>query len=615
MLQDQADYSLTRLHSSHLLGITEALRVMLLSQWWSRMWVFQEVIVASRVDFQYAGVEAPLEMFTNAAASCLQDPNYAMPLKSDIAAVLHHYAKVLGDIAYWRGFWGEQQSTRHRSKSSELIALLRATAMRKASDDRDRVFALLGLFNLRTPLVPDYEQSTARVFMSVSWNSIQDTRTLEALCGDLGRKNRSDLPSWTADWSAIVHDGDKMRMKLLGKYKACGDQMATAILDTGRSLANLIEINQQLVGRLWIPSWAEAVFQTLEAWKPAWSRPLWESTGPSNIYGVILSLNSRLFDTFDTFCVQQDINLIYEQPSGGRLCGLARSVGTVDIVNEPLYEPIGPHAVVHTMEWIATHAGISQAAITDMRDLVFDMRGLVFDMKYVDGQYHRLEDLDLDSLSCWVAERIVHARNEGDHLKIEDDLGFDLVFRTLAIRRKVFRTTSGRVGWGPLDTQPGDDIYVLPGGNTPFVMRSASDEYGVKVHRLVGDCFLNGEMDYVFPPSTHWCPDPKHSVFPAVFWSECKNDLIKYFNESVKRAVNAAMETTPKQMRETMPVLQYIDKPGVFDAWMAEVLEWASTYQLANKLPLHLRDPESALCTAFRNLEKMPKPEGHITIV
>ncbi|KAK8061081.1 hypothetical protein PG997_015302 [Apiospora hydei] len=134
-------------------------------------------------------------------------------------------------MAYWRNLLGRKRSRGHQGSTAELLGLLRATAMRKASDDRDRVFALLGLVDLGTRLVPDYQQSKARVFMSVSWASISETGTLDVLCGDLGRKNRgeSGLPSWTADWSAMFHNNDEARIKLLDKYKACGSQKAKAI--------------------------------------------------------------------------------------------------------------------------------------------------------------------------------------------------------------------------------------------------------------------------------------------------------------------------------------------------------------------------------------------------
>ena len=60
------------------------------------------------------------------------------------------------------------------------------------------------------------------------------------------------------------------------------------------------------------------------------------------------------------------------------------------------------------------------------------------------------------------------------------------------------------MGLGPPDTRPGDELYVLHGGNVPFIVRTTREKfvsagreqaslptvYGV----LVGNCFLDGFM-------------------------------------------------------------------------------------------------------------------------
>ncbi|KAK8007764.1 hypothetical protein PG989_001754 [Apiospora arundinis] len=267
IMQEQEQYSLRRLHPSHLLGLAEALRIMTMSQWWTRMWVFQEVVVAKSVVYLYSGVEAPLEMFTE-AASCLQNYGYPMPLQSDVANVLHHYSKTLSDIERWRDFRGKHPSRPRLDNTSDLLGLLRATSARKASDDRDRVFALLGLLDLKEHLlVPDYQKTTAEVFMSVCWANIKETRTLDVLCGDLGRKNRSDLPSWTADWSAIVSDSDEARLKLLEKYNACGPAKANPI-QNWEELRIAMESSSVDIGLSFeVPPWVAHVFMALASRK------------------------------------------------------------------------------------------------------------------------------------------------------------------------------------------------------------------------------------------------------------------------------------------------------------------------------------------------------------
>lgn len=68
--------------------------------------------------------------------------------------------------------------------------------------------------------------------------------------------------------------------------------------------------------------------------------------------------------------------------------------------------------------------------------------------------------------------------------------------------RRFFVTKSGYMGLGPKDLRAGDEVVVLHGGDTPFLVREVGlDEEGRVnleergTHRLVGDCYVHGLMD------------------------------------------------------------------------------------------------------------------------
>ncbi|KAI1299868.1 heterokaryon incompatibility protein-domain-containing protein [Xylaria venustula] len=61
----------------------------------------------------------------------------------------------------------------------------------------------------------------------------------------------------------------------------------------------------------------------------------------------------------------------------------------------------------------------------------------------------------------------------------------------LTIWRKFCVTQGGRFGQIPADSQPGDRICVLVGGEVPFVIRPT----GRGTYTLVGECYLDGVMD------------------------------------------------------------------------------------------------------------------------
>lgn len=77
------------------------------------------------------------------------------------------------------------------------------------------------------------------------------------------------------------------------------------------------------------------------------------------------------------------------------------------------------------------------------------------------------------------------------------------------LRRRFFITHNGIIGLGPPKTEIGDDIYVLLGGQAPFILREAGTReihqmpptksrvgiVGRNCSELIGDCYAHGFMD------------------------------------------------------------------------------------------------------------------------
>ncbi|KAF8857796.1 hypothetical protein BDZ45DRAFT_674423 [Acephala macrosclerotiorum] len=57
--------------------------------------------------------------------------------------------------------------------------------------------------------------------------------------------------------------------------------------------------------------------------------------------------------------------------------------------------------------------------------------------------------------------------------------------------RRFFITENGYMGLGRPEV--GDEVWVLFGGDTPFVLRPSTSDPGC--HLLVGDCYVHGLMD------------------------------------------------------------------------------------------------------------------------
>lgn len=66
--------------------------------------------------------------------------------------------------------------------------------------------------------------------------------------------------------------------------------------------------------------------------------------------------------------------------------------------------------------------------------------------------------------------------------------------------RRFFITRTGGMGLGPPQTRVNDQIFLLDGGDYPFLLRPAGgsslddhDDIG-ESHKLVGDCYVHGIM-------------------------------------------------------------------------------------------------------------------------
>lgn len=74
-------------------------------------------------------------------------------------------------------------------------------------------------------------------------------------------------------------------------------------------------------------------------------------------------------------------------------------------------------------------------------------------------------------------------------------LGYASQFKTSCGGRRLCVTTSGRLALVPEAARAGDVFAVIPGLQTPYVLRLWRDEAGEREYQLVGECYLDGVMN------------------------------------------------------------------------------------------------------------------------
>jgi hypothetical protein len=207
--------------------------------WWGRIWVVQEVILPPEVIVVHGTICAPWSMFSKAATRCSYHLHHccakdAEKLPRDILVVLTDFCERVLDIEKMRSVCKAGRTNpgqpnrplasnvRHDvTERNSLITLLRRFRNRKATDLRDKVYALLSLVeenNDRPPLLPEYRLNDAEVYIRASLESIYSSGPLSVLSVDVARKYRQDMPSWVPDWDAPGDFSHNERIRTINLY-------------------------------------------------------------------------------------------------------------------------------------------------------------------------------------------------------------------------------------------------------------------------------------------------------------------------------------------------------------------------------------------------------------
>jgi len=159
-------------------SVIENLRMMLLSPWWQRIWVLQEAAVSKTLSVRYGNVQAPWDVFLEAASSLLArellsggQGNASPP--SDYAKVLQLFTRHVMNCSQLREQWRSEAG-------SGLLDLLQKFSYRQAADERDRVYALLGLVqpSEKDLIEPNYCHGISQVYRNTTIALIRHSRRL-----------------------------------------------------------------------------------------------------------------------------------------------------------------------------------------------------------------------------------------------------------------------------------------------------------------------------------------------------------------------------------------------------------------------------------------------------
>ena len=115
------------------------------------------------------------------------------------------------------------------------------------------------------------------------------------------------------------------------------------------------------------------------------------------------------------------------------------------------------------------------------------------------SQWRRFQEDDIPSYAKWICE-VLDAWNKGVEAHAQLRAGY-VYFRSIlsaTYGRALFVTERGEYGLSDPNVHSGDEVWVLHGGRTPFVLRPRSSgefDESATGFIFVNECYLGGVMD------------------------------------------------------------------------------------------------------------------------
>ncbi|MCJ1383200.1 hypothetical protein MMC17_006313 [Xylographa soralifera] len=432
--------------------------------YFTRVWVIQEVSVASKVLMIWGETEFDMLDFRSAMSWASRN-NCAF--STDVEPAKN--SKPGLDAAPFMVI---------NRLSGSLLELLARTEACQASDPRDKVYALLGLVDdhlgkdLPLPKA-DYTRPLARVYCDITRYIISLTQSLEVLCYNVSLISPEEsFPSWMPRFDQGIIDP----WRLYGEHDACGSTIAT-VRETDEEQLLLLEgirIDEVQCAEIILEE-DEPPDTMSEAWKMAMDR-LSDTKSLKFLFKdfIFVMTGGTMIDDHSAPIPASDTLLLdFLDYQTSRILRALQTLSTK--------QPAKCLKSMLEMAEIATSLLPTVDGMLDINDKHFSSRQRI-------ETENQLAQCHPDASSTMIEE--LASRLES--LWVDNDWRrFSISFANAGEFRRFFITKKGSMGIGPQAMQSGDIICILFGGRTPFVLRPRPDSDHCV---FIGECYIHGWM-------------------------------------------------------------------------------------------------------------------------
>jgi Heterokaryon incompatibility protein (HET) len=426
--------------------MTKKTEVIWARAWFSRRWIIQEIAFARAATVHCGTEKIEWDIFAMAAevlAVLEGDGSHYLNRRTGIArgAASRGLQNIIKLARIRKEIWASDKDT----TGSQMHACLDDARAFDCRDDKDRVFALLGIFNHRrkTPLTIQYKKSETEVFEAFARYCIQESESLDVLswagisnhllCGE-----SLTMPSWVPDWRLPFRGPTDMLHGFAagGKFESILelDESTSELVTRGKLIDRVIAV---------MPSVGE-----IEEEELAQGASKWSIVNPGYVGLWYQFLEMRLLETLAS--VGMDMHM-YRGGDGSVWDALARTL------------------------------------IMDEKDVPFDYKRQIDNMlpEHVakDKTQPELQD-EFAAFRNWIYLKLGDLTGQNRTMTVPGMVMLDYELMTYFSRvvdrsqgRRFYVTRKGYIGLGPKELEINDQVCIFAGARVPHALRPENRDF------------------------------------------------------------------------------------------------------------------------------------------
>ena len=413
--------------------------------WWTRVWIRQEAALAQSVEMVVGDQKLSWESLEKFIVN-LSAIFHVFAQRLTQQHQLHIDHKALNALM-------TLQSLRKARLSGDtlqygILQNLIMTLHSKCTDDRDRIYGIVGLSSDATLERADYRLSARDVYIEFTKSYIQASNQLDIILIDTQPRPSIQLPTWVPDWGS---EGTG-RIALSNTWSHAAPYRTSITLSNDNNILT-----------------CQGVYiDEVDGCGHDISMP---RTDPSAIV-VQPASKSNVYKT---------------EPEGFRALWMSIVADIARYAGGESQAPKEAGAIF--VERCRVVDGLVMSIIGGETPQPFRDGATEFEKWYQRNWNFTFAGRTLRSWALDTEWEFNIKRSQGEDARAAIDM-FEATCMHISRNRRLITTREGYVGHAPRESRRGDAVYVLPGCKVPVVLRSVGDQY-----QLIGECYVHGIMN------------------------------------------------------------------------------------------------------------------------